>query len=119
MADLHHAAQSGESFLVDFIASEQVGVVEKIAQEPTELPQGFRRAVHPSGDHAAGEFPWFQDGEAQNVKGLRWMKAVLGAVDADEEHAVGHSIGRGVGRLAQALDSAFHAAPSVFSPRGK
>ena len=60
----------------------------------------------------------FKDGEAQDVERLRRVPAVLGAVDADEEDAVGDTVAGSLGRLAQALDAAFHAAPS-FSLRSE
>ena len=119
VADLDHAAESGEGLLVDLVASEQVRVVEEIAQEPAELPQSFRGAIHAPGDDPPSEFARLKDGEPQDVEGLRRMPAVLGAIDANKEHAVGHSISTGLGGLTQALDSTCHAAPSLFSPRGR
>jgi hypothetical protein len=47
MADLHHTTESGKGFLIDFLASEQLRVIEEIAEEPPQLPQGLGGAVHP------------------------------------------------------------------------
>jgi hypothetical protein len=40
------------------------------------------------------------------------MPAVLGAIDADEEHSIGDLVGSRGGGVAETLDAALHAAPS-------
>src|SRR5437660_4534499 len=119
MADLHDPAESGQGFLIDFLASEQFGIVEEIAEEPAEFPQCFCSAKDAPRNHPPREFVGFKDRQTKDVEGFCWMPAVLCTVDADKENAVGHRIGGRVGRLVQALDSAFHAAPTLLSPRGR
>ena len=41
-------SEPDQSFLIDLVAAEQFGVVAEIAQEPAELPQGFRGAIEPA-----------------------------------------------------------------------
>src|SRR4029077_15671587 len=115
----HHAAESGERLFVDLFTSEQLRVIKEIAQEPAELPQGFGCAIDPPRNYTPSEFGRLKDGEAEDVERFCRMPAILGPVDADEEHAVGHSIGGGLQHLVQALNTALHAAPSLFSPRGR
>src|ERR1700747_1354375 len=83
VADLHYAAKSGECLLIDLFASEQLRVIEEIAEEPVELPQGFGGAVHPPRNDSSGQFVRFKDGEPQDGEGSRRMPAVIGAFDAD------------------------------------
>ena len=93
MADLHDAAESGKRLLVDLFASEHVRIVEEIAEEPAELPKSFSGAINPPRNHPPSKLVWFEDGESQDVEGLRRMPAVLGSVDADQENAIGHLVG--------------------------
>ena len=39
-----------------------------------------------------GQFPRFENGQSERVEGFLLMPAVLGAVDTDEEHAVGNVV---------------------------
>ena len=89
MADLDHAAQTGQGFLVDLLMGDQFGVIEAVAQEPAELPHCFRCAIEATDDGMTGKFLGFEDGEAERVKGLLGVPAKLGAVDANEQDAVG------------------------------
>jgi hypothetical protein len=43
--------------------------------------------VDAPGNNLAGEFAWFQDGAAEDVKGLRLLPAILWAVDVHEEYS--------------------------------
>jgi len=62
MADLHHAGQADQLRFIDFIATEQFDIVAKVAQEPVELPEGFRIAIEAAGNDMVGESPGFEDG---------------------------------------------------------
>src|SRR5438445_5483512 len=119
MADLHDQSKSGQSVLVDDVASEEVRIVGEIAEEPAEFAQCFCSAIDAPRNHTPSEFVRFKDRQTEDVEWFCWMPAVLCTVDADKENAVGHGIGGRVGRLVQAVDSTFHAAPSLLSPRGR
>jgi hypothetical protein len=92
MADLHDPAETGQSFLIDFLASEEVRIVEEVAQKPSKLPKSFSSAIHTSGDGPAGKHGGFQDREAKVVERLLGVPTVLGLVDSDKEHTVGNLI---------------------------
>ena len=112
MADLHDPSKSGQGFLVDFLASEQFGIVEKITEKPAKLPEGFGCAVNPAGYLTPSKLLWFENAEAQNVEGPLSMPAVLSIVDADEEYSVGQPVRSRASGAYETLDAAFHAAPS-------
>src|SRR5207302_9846304 len=67
MADRHDPSKSGQGLLVDFLASEQVRIVEEIAEEPAEFPQCFCSAIDAPRNHPLGEFVRFKDREAEDV----------------------------------------------------
>jgi len=52
-ADFDHTAESRESFLVDLFVGEKFRVIEKVAQEPTQLPHRFWCAVQTADDGSA------------------------------------------------------------------
>ena len=116
MADLDHALQTYELGLVHFIASEQLGVVAKVAQEPVQLPQGFRAAIEAAGKDVAGKPAGLKNGQSQRVVGLLRLPTKLDSLHPNQEDSVGDLVGgTAIGGM-QAGDLAFHAAPS-FWPR--
>src|ERR1700690_1330791 len=70
MADLDDTAESGQSLFIYLLVSQKFGVIEKIAQEPAQLPHGFLRAIKTTHDRLPGQSPRFYDGESENVEGL-------------------------------------------------
>jgi|SRR5580704_15462008 hypothetical protein len=89
VADLDHAAKANEILIVDFVVVEQVGVVAEVPQKPSELPQGFGRAIDSASKSLALDLLRFKDTEAQKVKGFLRMPTVLGSLHADEEQSIG------------------------------
>ena len=53
MADLDHTAESRQSFFVYLFMREEFRVIEKVAQEPTQLPHRFLCAVQTTDDALA------------------------------------------------------------------
>ncbi len=47
--DANNTLQPNERFLVEFISTQQIGVIAEIAQEPAQAPQSFWCAVDPAG----------------------------------------------------------------------
>ncbi len=91
--------QTAQGTLVDLVLAQQFGVIEKIPQEPTQLPHRLRGAVEAADNRAPGERLGFKDGEPQQIKALLGLPAVLGAIEPDEKYAVrnlGVRIPRGV-----------------------
>src|SRR5579864_5420543 len=118
MADLHDPSQSGQGLLVDFLASEQFGIVEEVAQEPAQLPECFGRAVDATRDHASSKPFRFEDAESDYVERLLRMPSVLSLIDAHEEHTVGDLVPSRRSGFDKTLNAAFQATPS-FSVRGR
>jgi hypothetical protein len=73
VADLHYAAESGKSPLVDFLASKQLWVVEEITEKPAQLPECFGRAVNTPRRSCARPIPAFEGREPQEVERLLRM----------------------------------------------
>ena len=116
MTDLDHALQPHELSFVHLVASEQFGVVAEVAQEPVQLPQGFRAAIEPTRKDVPGEPAGFKNGQRECVIGLLCLPLEFGSLNANEEYPVGDLVGGTAIGGVQAGDLAFHAAPS-FWPR--
>ena len=114
MADLDDAAESGQSLLVDLFVGQQFRVIEKIPQEPAQLPHRLLRAVEPADDGLTGQSAGLDDGESEDVERFVGMPAELGAIDANEEDAVGNFGTRIAGRFGETGNLAFHATTSCF-----
>ena len=48
MADLDDAPESKQSLLIDLFVGQKFRIIEKIPQEPAQLPHRFLRAVEPT-----------------------------------------------------------------------
>ena len=114
VADLDDAAESGQSLLIDLFVGQKFRVIEKIPQEPAQLPHRLLRAVEPTDNGLTGQSAGLEYGESEDVERFVGMPAELGAVDANQEDAVGNLGTRIAGRFGEAWDLAFHAAPSCF-----
>src|SRR5579864_1707348 len=99
---------------VELVASEELGVIAEVAQEPAQLPQRFFGAIDPAGKQAADEMLGFEDGKLDGVEGLLGMPAVLRPLDADQIDTIGH-LG-GLSGLVQAREAVLQATTS-FCPR--
>ena len=42
MRDTNNTLQSNQRFLIEFISTQQIGVIAEIAEEPAELPECLR-----------------------------------------------------------------------------
>src|SRR5579864_2576426 len=96
---------------IELIASQQLRVIAKVAQEPAQLPQSLLGAVDPPRKQATSELLGFEHSELDGVEGLLDMPEVLGAVDVDQIHAI-RDFG-GLGGLVQARKAALQATPSL------
>src|ERR1019366_5336886 len=98
--------------LVDLVLAQQVGVVEKIPQEPTQFPHRLRGAVETADNRAPGKWLGLKNGEPQQIKALLGLPAMLRPVEPDEKYAVGNfgvRIPCGVG---ESRNMTFHPATS-------
>ena len=88
MRDANNALQTEQSFLVEFISAQQIGVVAEVAQEPTEPLQCFGRAVDPARQGMATVLFRFENREAQQVKRSGWMPTVESPINTDEKYTL-------------------------------
>ena len=117
MADLDHALQTYELSFVHLIAPEQLGVVAEVAQEPVQLPQGFRAAIEAARKDVPGKPARLKNGQSKCVVGLLCLPLKLDSLHADEENPVGDLVGGTAIGGVQASDLPFHAAPSFARHR--
>ncbi len=89
MADLDDAAESGQGLLIDLFVGQEFRIIEKVPQEPTQLPHCFRRAIKAADDRLSGKSSGFNNRKPENVERLGGVPAKLGAVDPGEENTVG------------------------------
>src|SRR5450631_882924 len=112
MADLDDSLQTYELALVDFVATEEFSVVAEVAQEPVELPQGFRGAIEPAREAVASEPAGLKNGKRQCVVGFLCLPLIPNTLHPDEEDSVGDLVASTAIGGMQAGDLTFHAAPS-------
>jgi len=90
VANLDDTAESGQSLLVDLFMRQEFRIIEKIAEEPAELPHRFLRAVKTTDDGVPGQTMWLNNGESENVEGSCGVPAELGVINPNEVDAVGN-----------------------------
>src|ERR1022692_5025421 len=112
MADLDHTCQAYEPSFVDLIATEQVGVVAEVAQEPVQLPQGFRGAVEAARKDVASKPTGLKNGQSQGVVRFLCLPTKLDTLHPNQEDSVGDLVGGTAIGGVQAGDLAFHAEPA-------
>jgi hypothetical protein len=89
VADLDHAAESGQSLFVDLFVGQKFRVIEEIPQEPAQLPHCLLRAVKTTRDGLPDQGAGLENGESEDIERFVGVPAELGAVDPNEEDAVG------------------------------
>ena len=112
VADLDDSDEAAQGVLVDLVLAQQFGVIEKIPQEPAQLPHCLRRAVETADDRAPGEPLGFKDGKSKHIKALLGLPAMLSMIDPDEKHAVGNLRMRIPCGLGESGNMTFHPATS-------
>jgi hypothetical protein len=48
--DTNDSAKPHELLFINFIPTQQIGVIAEVPQEPAEFPEGSRTAIEPSGE---------------------------------------------------------------------
>jgi hypothetical protein len=114
MTDFDHASQSGQGFFIDLLVGQKLRVIEKIPQEPAQLPHCLLGAVETTHDGLPGQGPGLENGESEDVERFVGVPTKLGAIDADEEDPVGNLRTRIAGSFGKTRDLAFHATTSCF-----
>ena len=85
MAHFQHALEADQRLIIDFIFSQQLGVIAEVAQKPAQLPHCFCGAVEAAADQAPGQMLRFENREANQVIGFLCMPAVSRSLNSDEE----------------------------------
>jgi hypothetical protein len=70
--------------------AQQLRVIEKISQEPTQLPHRLWGAVETADEGAPGKRLRLKDREPEQIKALLSLPAVLRTIESDEKYAVGN-----------------------------
>src|ERR1035438_5077093 len=112
VADLDYAAESGKSLLIDLFMCQQFRIVEEISQKPPELPHGFLRAVETTHNGLTQQSARLDNGKPENIEGLGCVPAELGAINTNEEDAVGNLWARIASSFGKTADLTFHATTS-------
>src|SRR5271165_6948657 len=114
MTYLHHSDQATQGAFVDLVLTQQFGVIEKIPQEPAQLPHRLGGAVKAADDGPARERFGFQDGEPQQIKALLGLPAVLSTVEPDEKYAVRNLGVQITSGIRESVNVTLHPATSWF-----
>ena len=93
VAGLDHALQADELSFVDLVPYEQFGVVPELAQEPVQLPQGFRVAIDPARKRVAGETAGLENGQSECVVGFLCLPAKIDPLHLNQEDSIGDLVG--------------------------
>ena len=107
-----HTLQTNQRPFIDFVLSQQFGVVAEVAQEPAQLPHGSGSAIEAAGDQAPGQMRGFKHSETDLVIGFLRVPAILRAINPDKEQAIGDGVDGGAIGRTETLEVAPHAAPS-------
>jgi hypothetical protein len=57
----HDSTKADECLFINFVSAQEVRVVAKVPQEPTEFPERFGSAVEATVEGVALMFSWFED----------------------------------------------------------
>src|SRR5579872_828286 len=114
VADLDHAFEAYELGFVHLIASEQFSVVAEVAQEPVQLPQGFRIAIEPARKDVTGKSAGLKNSEAKGVVRLLRLASKEDSLNSNQKDSVGDLVSRITIGGVQTCNLTFHAAPSFW-----
>jgi hypothetical protein len=85
MGDANNALQTEQSFFVEFVSTQQIGVIAEIAQEPAQPPKGFGCAVDPPSQEMAAVFFGLKYGESHEVERPGGMPTMVSSIYTDEK----------------------------------
>src|SRR5579864_3611256 len=107
MRNADHPSQIHQGLLIDIVLSEQGLVIAEVAQEPIQLPQGFRCAIEPSGETSRFVFFRLEDYEVKGEERLLRVPAIGGSFDSDQKQSFELAL-LVLTLLAEAGDMPFH-----------
>ena len=85
MTYFHYTLEADQRLVIDFIFSQQFGVVAEVAQKPAQFPHCSRCAVEAAGDQAPSEVLGLENREADLVIRFLQVPAILHSIHPDEE----------------------------------
>ncbi len=85
MTNFQHTLQSDQRLIIDFIFSQQLGVIAEVAEKPGEFPHCSCCAVKATSDQAPGEVLGFENSETDLVIRFLHVPAILHSINLDEE----------------------------------
>jgi hypothetical protein len=85
---LNRALQTDELSLVHLVASQQLGVIAKITQEPGQLPESLRAAIESAGNDVPGKSAELENGQRERVVRLLFMSTKLDSLHCNEKDPV-------------------------------
>jgi hypothetical protein len=101
------SAELEESFFIDLILAEQIGVISEITQEPIQLPEGSLGAVQPTGECSSSKRFRFNDDEPDRKERFQGMPAVGRGIDSNQKNTFERTIAILLSRM-QTGNVSFH-----------
>jgi hypothetical protein len=83
--DANNPLQAKQSFFVEFVSTQQIGLIAKIAQEPTQPPECFGCAVNPPSEEMAAVLFRLEHGQSQEIEGSGGVPTIEHPIHMDEE----------------------------------
>ena len=88
MTHFQHTLEADQRLIIDFVFSQQLGVVSEVAQEPAQFPHGSSRAVESAGNQTSGHMPGLENREANGVIRFLRMPTILHSIHLDEKQSI-------------------------------
>jgi hypothetical protein len=105
--DANNTLQPNECFLIEFVPTQQIRVIAKIAQEPAQPPERFGCAIDAPSEGMAQLLFGFNHGQSHQVKRPGRVPPVKRSIHLDEEGTF-EMIGTISAFAMQAWNMAFH-----------
>lgn len=85
MCVANNSLKAEQRFFVEFVPTEQIGVIAEISQQPAEPPECFGCAIDAASESMAMVLFWFENRQAQEVKRSSGMPAIERPIHSDKE----------------------------------
>src|SRR5262252_8430607 len=85
MADLYHASKTMERFFVDLLVGDKLGIVQKIPQEPAQLPHRLLRAVEPTDNRLSQIILGLENSESKDIERFLGVPSIVSRIDSNQE----------------------------------
>src|SRR5436190_4927364 len=116
MTHFQHTLQIEQRLIIDFVFSQQLGVISKVAQEPAQFPHRSGRAVQAACNQTSGQMPGLENCEANRVIRFLRMPTILHSIDPGEKQSIRNGVDSRSIRGTEVVKVASQAAPSLAVP---